>query len=286
MKKQTGPRCFGVKRSGKTVKRILIKGAGDLATGTAVRLYRAGFPLVMTDIEQPTAVRRTVAFCQCMYDGVCTVEGITARRVYSGVEALAAMEKGEIPVLNDPEAKILKELDFFAVVDAILAKRNIGTTIHDAPVVLALGPGFTAGVDCHGVIETQRGHDLGRLITDGSAVPNTGVPGDIGGYTTERIIRACADGTFEPVAAIGDQVQKGDLVAKVDGQPVYALINGVVRGMLPAGLKVFKGMKSGDIDPRCQVRHCFTVSDKARAIGGGVLEGLLYFGKEKGLWND
>lgn len=268
------------------MKRILIKGAGDLATGTAVRLYRAGFPLVMTDIEQPTAVRRTVAFCQCMYDGVCTVEGITARRVYSGVEALAALEKGEIPVLNDPEAKILRELDFFAVVDAILAKKNVGTTIHDAPVVLAQGPGFTAGVDCHGVIETQRGHDLGRLITDGSAVPNTGVPGDIGGYTTERIIRACADGTFEPVAAIGDQVQKGDLVAKVDGQPVYALINGVVRGMLPAGLKVCKGMKSGDIDPRCEVRHCFTVSDKARAIGGGVLEGLLYFGKEKGLWND
>ena len=268
------------------MKRILIKGAGDLATGTAVRLHRAGFPLVMTDIAQPTAVRRTVAFCQCMYDGVHAVLRISPGGGDHGAEALAALEKGEIPVLNDPEANILRELDFFAVVDAILAKKNLGTAITDAPVVLALGPGFTAGVDCHGVIETQRGHDLGRLITDGSAVPNTGVPGNIGGYTTERIIRACADGAFEPVAAIGDRVEKGDLVARVDGQPVYALITGVVRGMLPAGLKVCKGMKSGDIDPRCEVRHCFTVSDKARAIGGGVLEGLLYFGKEKGLWND
>ena len=268
------------------MKRILIKGAGDLATGTAVRLHRAGFPLVMTDIAQPTAVRRTVAFCQCMYDGVQTVEGITARRVDSGAEALAALEKGEIPVLNDPEANILRELDFFAVVDAILAKKNLGTAITDAPVVLALGPGFTAGVDCHGVIETKRGHDLGRLILEGTAIPNTGVPGDVGGYTTERIIRAPADGPFEPVAQIGQQVNLGDVVAKVNGIPVTAQLTGIVRGMLPAGIPVTAGMKSGDIDPRCEVRHCFTVSDKARAIGGGVLEGILYFGRRLRLWND
>ena len=268
------------------MKRILIKGAGDLATGTAVRLHRAGFPLVMTDIAQPTAVRRTVAFCQCMYDGVQTVEGITARRVDSGAEALAALEKGEIPVLNDPEANILRELDFFAVVDAILAKKNLGTAITDAPVVLALGPGFTAGVDCHGVVETQRGHDLGRLLTAGSAAANTGVPGNIGGYTVERIIRAGADGPFEPAAAIGQAVKKGDLVARVAGVPTYARLDGVVRGMLPAGLVVTEGMKAGDIDPRCEVRHCFTVSDKARAIGGGVLEGILYFGRRLHLWND
>jgi len=161
------------------------------------------------------------------------------------------------------------------VVDAILAKKNLGTTIHDAPVVLALGPGFTAGVDSPGAIEPRGGHARGRLTPAGSAVPTPGVPGNIGGYTTERIIRACADGVFAPVAAIGDQVQKGDLVARVDGEPVYALITGVVRGMLPAGLKVCRGMKSGDIDPRCEVRHCFTVSDKARAIGGGVLEAIL-----------
>ena len=213
---------------------VLIKGAGDLATGTAVRLYRAGFQIVMTDIAQPTAVRRTVAFCQCMYDGVTEVEGITARRAADKDEAQAILAAGEIPVLCDPEAGILKELHFDAVVDAILAKRNLGTSLTDAPIVLALGPGFTAGVDCHGVIETKRGHDLGRLILEGSAIPNTGV----------------------------------------------------VRGMLPAGIPVTEGMKAGDIDPRCEVRHCFTVSDKARAIGGGVLEGLLYFGRRSGLWND
>ena len=265
---------------------VLIKGAGDLATGTAVRLYRAGFQIVMTDIAQPTAVRRTVAFCQCMYDGVTEVEGITARRAADKDEAQAILSTGEIPVLCDPEAGILRELHFDAVVDAILAKRNLGTSLTDAPIVLALGPGFTAGVDCHGVIETKRGHDLGRLILEGSAIPNTGVPGDVGGYTKERIIRAPADGPFEPVAEIGQQVELGDVVAKVNGIPVTAQLTGVVRGMLPAGIPVTEGMKSGDIDPRCEVRHCFTVSDKARAIGGGVLEGLLYFGRRSGLWND
>ncbi|WP_191397473.1 selenium-dependent molybdenum cofactor biosynthesis protein YqeB [Flavonifractor sp. An306] len=265
---------------------VLIKGAGDLATGTAVRLHRAGFPVVMTDIAQPTAVRRTVAFSQCIYDGVAEVEGITARRAANGEEASAILAAGEIPVLVDPEARILDELPFGAVVDAILAKRNLGTSLTDAPIVLALGPGFTAGVDCHGVVETMRGHDLGRLILEGSAIPNTGVPGDVGGYTRERIIRAPADGPFEPVAQIGQKVELGDVVAKVNGVPVAAQLTGIVRGMLPAGIPVTKGMKSGDIDPRCEVRHCFTVSDKARAIGGGVLEGLLYFGRRTGLWND
>ena len=264
---------------------ILVKGAGDLATGTAVRLYRAGFQVVMTDIAQPTAVRRTVAFSQCIYDGQTTVEGITARKAENRDQVRDILAAGEIPVLVDPQAAILAQLPFMVVVDAILAKKNLGTTISDAPIVLALGPGFTAGTDCHGVIETKRGHDLGRLILEGSAIPNTGVPGDVGGYTKERIIRAPADGPFEPVAQIGQQVNLGDVVAKVNGIPVTAQLTGIVRGMLPAGIPVTKGMKSGDIDPRCEVRHCFTVSDKARAIGGGVLEGLLYFGKEKGLWS-
>ena len=264
---------------------VLIKGAGDLATGAAVRLHRAGFDLVMTEAARPTAVRRTVAFSQCMYDGTAVVEGITARRVSGPAEALAAAERGEVPVLCDPGAEILKELPFDGVVDAILAKKNLGTAITDAPIVLALGPGFTAGVDCHGVVETQRGHDLGRLILSGAAAPNTGVPGDIGGYTEERIIRAPADGLFEPLAAIGHRVEEGTPVARVAGELTRARLTGVVRGMLPAGLPVTKGMKAGDIDPRCERRHCFTVSDKSRAIGGGVLEGLLYFGKEKGLWS-
>ena len=265
---------------------VLVKGAGDLATGTAVRLHRAGFPIVMTDIDQPTAVRRTVAFSQCMYDGVTQVEGITARRAANGEEVRAILAAGEIPVLADPEAHILKELHFDAVVDGILAKKNLGTSITDAPIVLALGPGFTAGVDCHGVVETKRGHDLGRLILEGSAIPNTGVPGDVGGYTRERIIRAPADGPFEPVAAIGQKVELGEVVAKVNGVPVTAQLTGIVRGILPAGIPVTEGMKAGDIDPRCEVHNCFTVSDKARAIGGGVLEGLLYFGRRAGLWND
>mgnify|MGYP005759891409 FL=1 len=265
---------------------ILVKGAGDLATGTAVRLYRAGFQVVMTDVAQPTAVRRTVAFSQCIYDGQTTVEGITARKAENRDQVRDILAAGEIPVLVDPQASILPQLPFMAVVDATLAKKNLGTTISDAPIVLALGPGFTAGTDCHGVIETKRGHDLGRLILEGAAIPNTGVPGDVGGYTTERIIRAPADGPFEPVAQIGQQVNLGDVVAKVNGIPVTAQLTGIVRGMLPAGIPVTAGMKSGDIDPRCEVRHCFTVSDKARAIGGGVLEGILYFGRRLRLWND
>ena len=255
---------------------VLIKGAGDLATGTAVRLYRAGIKVVMTEMAQPTAVRRTVAFSQCMYDGAAQVEGIAARRAEDAGAARRALE---------PEAAILRELPFDGVVDAILAKRNLGTAITDAPVVLALGPGFTAGVDCHGVVETMRGHDLGRLLTQGSAAPNTGVPGDVGGYTTQRIIRAPADGVFEPLAAIGQRVEEGQPVARVAGRTACAQLTGVVRGMLPAGLAVTAGMKAGDIDPRCRAEHCFTVSDKARAIGGGVLEGLLYFGRRAGLWS-
>lgn len=261
---------------------VLIKGAGDLATGVAYRLYRAGMKIVMTDIAQPTAVRRTVAFCQCIYDGTTVVEGVTARRVDTPEQAMACVERGEIPVLVDPEAAIRTQLPFDAEVDAILAKYNVNTKIDDAPIVLAMGPGFTAGVDCHAVIETKRGHYLARVIEEGSAIPNTGVPGDIGGYTTERIIRACRDGVFHPVAAIGDTVSKGDVVARVDDEPVYALMPGTVRGMLPDGLHVTQGMKSGDIDPRCAYDHCFTISDKARAIGGGVLEGLLYFRRKNG----
>lgn len=260
---------------------VLIKGAGDLATGTAVRLFRSGFSVVMTDLERPTAVRRTVAFSQAIYDGETTVEGITARRCAGAAEVREALAAGVVPVLADPAAEIRRAMDFDAEVDAILAKRNLGTRINDAPIVLALGPGFTAGVDCHAVIETMRGHDLGRVITRGSAIPNTGVPGDVGGYTVERVIRAGAEGPFEPLAAIGERVERGQEVARVAGTVTRAQLTGIVRGMLPAGQWVRAGMKAGDIDPRCQESHCFTVSDKARAIGGGVLEGLLRFAHER-----
>jgi xanthine dehydrogenase accessory factor len=258
--------------------RILIKGAGDLATGVAVRLHRAGFSVVMTDLTSPTAVRRTVSFCEAIPEGVQTVEGIRARRAAGAEEALRITADGDIAVIPDPEAYCLPALKPAALVDAILAKRNTGTTIDDAPVVIALGPGFTAGYDCHAVVETMRGHDLGRVILNGSARPNTGVPGEIGGFTVERLLRAPADGPFHPLVTIGDVVTAGDRVAEVSGQPVLAQISGVVRGLLREGTPVHNGMKSGDIDPRCEARHCFSVSDKARAIGGGVLEAILTLG--------
>lgn len=265
---------------------VLIRGAGDLATGIAWRLWQAHFDIVMTDLPQPTAIRRTVAFSTALENIEMTVEGVTAVACATPNQVLEAFKRRRVAVLPDPDCKLALQLRPDVVVDAILAKRNLGTAMDDAPIVLALGPGFTAGVDCHGVIETKRGHDLGRLILEGSAIPNTGVPGDVGGYTKERIIRAPADGPFEPVAQIGQQVQLGAVVAKVNGIPVTAQLTGIVRGMLPAGIPVTAGMKSGDIDPRCEVRHCFTVSDKARAIGGGVLEGILYFGRRLRLWND
>ena len=264
---------------------VIIRGAGDLATGIALRLKRAHISVIMTDIPAPTAIRRTVAFSQAIVLGETKVEDVTARRAETPEAAMALLQENVVPVLADPEGACISILKPDAVVDAILAKRNLGTAITDAPVVLALGPGFTAGVDCHGVVETMRGHDLGRLLTRGSAVPNTGVPGDVGGYTTQRIIRAPADGVFEPLAAIGQRVEEGQPVARVAGRTACAQLTGVVRGMLPAGLAVTAGMKAGDIDPRCRAEHCFTVSDKARAIGGGVLEGLLYFERRAGLWS-
>lgn len=259
---------------------LLIKGAGDLASGIAVRLHRAGFSIIMTDLTSPTSIRRTVCFSEAIRHGSTTVEGITARFAVDPETALRIVQGGDIAVLADPDALCRFALHPEVVIDAILAKKNINTAITDAETVIAVGPGFTAGLDCHAVVETQRGHDLGRVITDGAATPNTGIPGNISGFTTERILRAPCDGIFTGKSRIGDIVQKGDTVATVDGHPVIALISGVVRGLLPDGTPVFCGMKSGDIDPRCEVRHCFTVSDKARAIGGGVLEAILMLRKE------
>jgi xanthine dehydrogenase accessory factor len=261
---------------------IVIKGAGDLASGVALRLCHAGFAVAMTEIAAPLAVRRTVAFSQAVYDGRTRVEDITSVLVQDETEMRAAFAQKQIAVFVDPAAAIVKRLAPGVLVDAIMAKKNTGTSIDDAPVVIGLGPGFTAGSDCHAVIETMRGHTLGRVITEGSALPNTGVPGEIAGFTSERLLRAEADGVFDPLAAIGDSVKKGDTVAVVratDGRavPVYAKIDGMVRGLLPLGLAVTRGMKAGDIDPRCECSHCFTVSDKALAIGGGVLEAIMRF---------
>lgn len=255
---------------------VLIKGAGDLATGVAHRLKRCGFDVVMTEIEEPTTVRRTVAFSQAVYDCKVEVEGVKASLVKDIQMIRENIDNGIISVIVDKDENIIEVLKPDIVVDAIVAKKNTGTSIDDAPIVIALGPGFEAGVDCDLVIETKRGHYLGRVITKGKAIPNTGVPGNIGGHTVGRIIRATSDGIINPVSEIGDYVEEGQVVAYIDKTPVYASISGIVRGMLQGGIEVFEGMKSGDIDPRCKKEHCFTISDKARSIGGGVLEGILF----------
>ncbi|KIL08861.1 molybdenum hydroxylase [Clostridium botulinum] len=255
---------------------IVIKGAGDLATGVATRLKKCGFNIVMTEISQPTTVRRTVAFSQVVYDEKVEVEGITAVLASNKEDINKIVEEGNVAVLVDEKAKIIDEIKPEIIIDAIIAKKNLGTKIDDANIVIALGPGFTAGIDCHCVIETKRGHYLGKAIYKGSAIPNTGVPGEVGGFSKERIIRATTDGKILPVSKIGDYVKKGDIVAYVNETPIFAKLDGIVRGMLQKDVSVFKGMKSGDIDPRCEKNHCFTISDKARSIGGGVLEAILY----------
>lgn len=257
---------------------ILIKGAGDIATGIAVRLKNAGMQVVMTEIAIPTTVRRSVAFSRAVYEGSAVVENITARLVLDFAQIPAVLQQDEIPVLIDPRCEVLKSIHFDAVVDSILAKKNLSTDPTQAPVVIGVGPGFSVPQDCHCVIETQRGHDLGRCIYQGCAAKNTGIPGEIGGYTVERLLRAPCDGIFHPILAIGDIVKVGQTVAMVDDQPVTAQIDGIVRGLLQDNVPVKAGMKSGDIDPRGCYEHCFTVSDKARAVGGGVLEAILHLG--------
>lgn len=256
---------------------IIIRGAGDLATGIALRLHRAGYQIIMTDLPEPTSIRRTVCFSEAIRLGKMQVEDVAAVRADTPEQALAAAADGTVAVLADAEGKSIALLHPEAVVDAILAKRNMGTHLTDAPVVIGVGPGFTAKEDCHAVIETMRGHTLGRVLYEGTPLPNTGVPGIIGGYGVERVLRAPADGIFEPKMEIGQLVKKGDVAAMVNGQPMLCTIDGCLRGLLQGGLTVPAGMKCGDIDPRCKPDHCLQASDKATAIGGGVLEALLHF---------
>ena len=254
----------------------MIRGAGDLASGIALRLYHSGFDVAMTDLAAPMAIRRTVAFSEAVVHGVTTVEDITARRVETVQQANECCAAGEIPVLVDPEAALCRELKPDVLVDAILAKRNLGTKITDAPVVIGVGPGFTAKVDCHAVVETMRGHTLGRVIYEGSALPNTTIPGLIGGFAGERVLRAPADGVFEGCRKIGEMVRSGDVAGYVAGEPMRCTIDGVLRGLIATGAEVKCGMKCGDVDPRGKIEYCYTVSDKALAVGGGVLEAALH----------
>jgi len=256
---------------------VLIRGAGEMASGVAHRLHQSHFKICMLEVTQPLAVRREVSFCEAIYDGEKEVEGVRAKLISKPEQIQSVWEEGKIPLLVDPDLKKRKHfIKPDVLIDAIMAKKNLGTQINDAPLVIGLGPGFTAGKDVHIVIETNRGHHLGKVIWNGTAEPNTGIPGDIGGYAVQRVLRTMKKGTFHPYKEIGDRVNKGSVVAVVDDFPVIAEISGVVRGLLREGVEVKKGMKVGDIDPRGKKELCFTISDKARSIGGGALEAILY----------
>lgn len=256
---------------------VLIRGAGDLASGIALRLHHAKFDIVMTDLPQPTAIRRTVCFSQAILFGKMKVEDTTAAFAERVEQVPQILQRGEIAVLADPEANCIEALKPNALVDAILAKRNLGTKRSAAPCVIGVGPGFTAGVDCHACVETMRGHTLGRVITEGSPIPNTNIPGLIGGFAGERVLRAPADGIFRQTKEIGDMVQQGEVAGYVGNTPMLCQISGILRGLLADGTPVFLGMKAGDVDPRGEASYCTLVSDKALAIGGGVLEAILRF---------
>ena len=297
---------------------IICRGAGDLATGIIHRLHRAGHRVIALETDYPAAIRRQVSFCEAVYDGSAAVEGVTARLVpaladaetdtetCSGINDTpaahivsekwdssaieAVLEAGEVPLLIDPKGESIELLKPDVVVDAIIAKKNLGTTINMAPLVIGVGPGFTAGQDVHLVIESMRGHNLARIITDGMAQPNTGVPGNIAGFTSERVIHAPAAGYIHDVRKIGDIVQKGDEIARIypdkesydnalsEYVPVNATITGIIRGLIREGYYFRKGFKIADIDPReSELTNCFTISDKARSIAGSVLEAVSAF---------
>lgn len=257
-------------------KLVVVRGAGDIATGVICRLHEAGFPVVALDIKQPTVIRRSVSFAPAIFDGTCVVEGVEAQRCSTILSIAKALAQGKVAVCSDAKASLVATLKPALVVDAILAKRNLGTTKDMAPVVIALGPGFEAGHDCHAIVETKRGHHLGRVLYQGSAAPNTGIPGNIAGYAEERVIHAPVAGVVEVVRDIGESVSQGEVIATIDGVAVQATLSGVVRGMIAPRTKVSLGLKMADIDPRNERSYCFSISDKARSIGGGVLEALLH----------
>jgi xanthine dehydrogenase accessory factor len=259
---------------------VAVKGAGDLATGVMHRLFRAGFAVMATELPQPTVLRRTVAFAEAVTQGQVRVEGVTACRANSIEEVQAALANESIPIVVDPDGTMLQQMLPSVLVEATLSKYNSGITINDAPIVIALGPGYEAGKDAHAVIETNRGHNLGRVYLEGCAEPDTGVPGTIGGYAGERLLRAPCAGRLYGVRRIGDQVQAGEIVVVVQSDagttPINATISGILRGLIREGLVVNTGMKVGDIDPRAVREHCFTISDKSRAVAGGVLEAIMH----------
>ncbi|MCP4327285.1 MAG: EF2563 family selenium-dependent molybdenum hydroxylase system protein [Alphaproteobacteria bacterium] len=266
---------------------VLIKGAGEMASAIAWRLYMANIRQVcLIDLPDPLCVRRTVAFCPALQSGASVVEGVGALATRNRADILAAWRQQKLAVMLATDWARVADFAPDIMVDAVLAKRNLGTDRDAARVVIALGPGFEAGKDCHVVIETNRGHDLGRIITVGSAAPNTGVPGSIAGYSAERVLRTPTGGLFETDRAIAEQVHKGDIVGRVAGHPVEARIDGVLRGLIRPGTNVPAGLKVGDIDPRGRPDYCTTISDKARAISGSVLECVMRRCNDPTAWTE
>lgn len=262
---------------------ILVRGGGDIATGSIYKLHQCGYAVLILETENPTAIRRRAAFCEAVYDGAAQVEGVVCRKVDTPEECETAWRNREIPLMLDPQAEIVKHMKPEVVVDGILAKRNLGTNRRMAPLTIGLGPGFVAGQDVDYVIETMRGHHLGRIISQGCAIPNTGIPGLIGGYGAERVIHAPASGKIRVLAEIGDLVEKGETLAVIGDVAVAASLTGVLRGIIRDGFLVKKGLKIADIDPRKeQKENCSTISDKARCIAGGVLEVVVRENIKKG----
>ena len=267
---------------------IIVRGGGDLATGTIYKLHKCGFPVLILEVAAPSAIRRNVAFSEAVYQGVQTVEDVVCHRADSLAHAEELLQEGKLAVLVDPEGAAIAKMKPMAVVDAILAKKNLGTSRDMAPITVALGPGFYAGKDVDAVIETKRGHHLGRVLWQGSAASNTGIPGIIGGYGKERVIHSPAEGILRNVCRITDTVEKGQVLAVVESEngdvPVLASIDGLLRGLIRDAYPVTKGFKIADIDPRIEeYQNCFTISDKARCIAGGVVEAILQLKGERGL---
>ena len=254
---------------------VIIKGAGDIASAVAHKLFRSGFNVVMTEIEKPTFLRRQVSFATCIYEGEWQVEGVRAVRGSNLQSILQILDSNCIAVLIDENCEIKKEFDNHIVIDGIIAKRNTGTKLNDAPLVIGLGPGFTVGIDVHVVVETNRGHNLGRILMEGQAEADTGEPGNINGYSKERVLRAPTNGVVTHYKRIGDLVAKDEVIAYINEAEVKAPITGIMRGLIQQGLLVSKGLKIGDIDPRGELCYVNTISDKGRCIAGGVLEAIM-----------
>lgn len=263
---------------------IVVRGGGDIASGTIQKLHRSGFKVLILEIDKPTSIRRNVSFSEAVYDGQVIIEGIKAVLVKEKEEIIKAWEHDSVPVIIDREGKFIDIIKPYVVVDAIIAKKNIGTNKGMAPITIALGPGYNAGVDVDVVIETMRGHNLGRLIFEGFALENTGIPGEIGGYSKERVIHSPCEGKIKDIKKIGDIVEIGEIIALIEKEEIRTPISGLLRGLIRDESFVFKGLKIGDIDPRLsELENYNTISDKARSIGGAVLEAVLFMKNKKNI---